>query len=312
MGQLNPVAPTSLRGLPQRTIATGERLRVDQQNNVALGAAVLMPTVYDDDTIVIVRAVGDASASAIAISCDDGQLIDGAATVSLNWDRGVVVLGRDAELGGWCALAAPRLLDGSVGLVTKLRDIKGLVATSAGVVRDFDYALIGEGMNTAWKAGNFSTGLEFYLQGKAMTMLGANIFVKGLAAARTIRMRLWAQVSGAATLLATKDTPVTANQGLVQLRFDASQALPRVQGTTTQPYYRLGIWETSGNEFCSVTSPINFSTPSGKAADKRGGIMRPNVYITTMMWNNGDNVLVNEALMSSEIYPVTPVFSDDV
>lgn len=136
--QLNPISPASGSSLPQRTIANGETLRIDQQNNVAVAATVLMPTVYDDNTIVIVRAAGDAEADPITID-GNGQTIDGETEVTLDWNRGVVVLGRDAELGEWCKLLAPRILDGSVGELMKARDVKGVVGGSpAGWLTAFD------------------------------------------------------------------------------------------------------------------------------------------------------------------------------
>lgn len=298
--QLNPVSPVHGRGLPQRTVASGEVLRVDVQNNVAIGATVLMPTVYDDDTIVIVRAAGDAGASAITIN-GNGQTIDGASSTLLNWNRGVVVFGRDAEIGEWCRLLVPRQLDGSIALLMKARDAQGVVGGGASPERIQDPSLIGQSSNAQWTAGNFTTAVQFVTH-RALSMLGADVWVK-MAAARNIMVTLYDPV--AAVLAQKTFNNVAALAGRVRFLFDAAVALPSNVALGTG--YRICVRDTSGTEACG--SPGVQGITTAEIAGLRTHVIRPDVYSNNGFFVAGAGYPATSG--GTTHYPICPAFADD-
>lgn len=281
---LNPISPASGASLPQRTIATGETLRIDQQNNVAVAATVNMPTVYDDNTIVIVRAAGDADADPITIN-GNGQTIDGETSTTLNWNRGVIVFGRDAELGEWCKLVAPRQLDGSVGLLMKARDVKGVTAAAAG----WGFGLLYSPVNcvvTRPNSGNWNEthGVLFYNE-RPVSCLGVRIASGPLGEGRSFKCSLW---SPAGVLLGQKTVVAPANNVAVEALFDAPVLLPA--GLATGDRYSACAW-------CSTTPYVPYGNMTISAASMSGSfpnstswpfVMMPGVLYCASTWIGGD------------------------
>lgn len=133
MGEMNACSPVTGIQLGKVVRTTSQVCVVDRNNVVdptAGAVTVLMPTVYDDDSVVLVE---NSSTSVNAITIDgNGQLIDGVATAQIVSARGVLAFGRDALSNMWRRLAVPRLLDGSAPGV-RLYSATDLAATLAGL-----------------------------------------------------------------------------------------------------------------------------------------------------------------------------------
>lgn len=307
MGQLNPVSPVSGAPLPQRTIATGETLGIDQQNNVAVGAIVDLPVApaYDDNTIIIVRAAGDASASPITID-GNGQTIDGETSITLNWNRGVIVIGRDAEIGEWCRLVSPRQLDGSLTLVEKLKDVvAGVIDSAASVERIQDPTLIATSANLLWSgAVNGTAGLR-WVNHRDLSIVGVDAFIK-MSAARNLKVSVW-RPDG--TVLVTKTfNNVALNAGRVRFMFDAPQAVSAALALVAGNGWSVGLYETSGNEICGWNTILTLASP--EIATMRAHILRKDVHAYGNFFQGGD-AFPTVQQGSNVLYGICPTFSDD-
>lgn len=114
--QLNPVSPASFVNLGKVVRTTGQTCVVDRNNLVDTTSAVAtvkLPTVYTDETIVLVEDLGG-NASINAITVDgNGQNIDGLATVGLTLSYGALAFARDAKTNQWRRMLLPRQRDGA-------------------------------------------------------------------------------------------------------------------------------------------------------------------------------------------------------
>lgn len=281
--ELNPVSPAALKALPQRTIASGETLRIDMQNNIAIGASVDLPTVYDDNTIVIAVAAGDASSAAITIN-GNGQTIDGASSCSIDWNRGVIVFARDTQLGEWCRLIQPRQQDGALGLLVKARDVQGVAAASAGFSYVFSPVDLGITMPNL-ETFNETRGIQFRTD-KNFSCKGARIYITAAAAGLTFKATLWASTGPVSLATVTKVAPVTASRIAWDILFDAAYALPR--GGPSGTRYVMAVKTVA-------PSASNWIPAIGTSAsnDMPGSTlwpfyMGPGVVFFTWMWTSGD------------------------
>lgn len=240
VAQLNPVSPVSGGTLGARAAAANVTAQADQIINCdsTIGSFTVTlpaPGSFDDDTIVMVKdSAGLAATNPITVAGGGGQTIDGAASVQLAINNGLLCIGRDGERGCWTLLVAPLQLQGAVEPLYRVRDLGaspgGVTPTPAGGTTGITRKVIANGATTTLTAPEAATG---FLE---VTGAGAGPrTVRYAAAAPTdanaYRRNVLNSTAGDLVVDTGSGTTVTIGAGLSQdIGFDANGARNLITG----------------------------------------------------------------------------------
>lgn len=317
VAQLNPLSPISKEALGRLVRLTGATAGVDKENRIdtSSGAVtLLLPTVYADDTIVLVRDVGGVAGTNEITIDGNGELIDGSATFSLNWNRGVVAIGRDAEGGGWTKLLAPKGLDGASGDVYQARDVAGVVTTAVQPL--IDMAKIGEQGAMAWplQFSPYTCGCAFNVH-TTKVLTGIRLWMSTGAGARSLKCTLWRNRDGARLY---DETIVFQDNAITSASFAAPYSVPPEMGQGgTAPYgYFLTVCDVTGgapytNKYAAFPSIAGFNgwSRSMLPADGVGWMQQPYVLFRGMVYVNAHDTCPTNFIDTAHFSPVMPIIA---
>lgn len=299
-------------------------------NNVRVRSAY---TAKPDDLVAVSTSVGPitvtlpsapTAGACIAIGDDDDSAetnpitissavnIDGEATASIDANGAVRLFIFSGATWESIALeelvAAPRR-DIRTLSIAKLRAALNIATATA--PRFIDYALMGLGSGANWAAGSFTSAVSFIPQRPNMVCVGANVYVGGMGATRSLRLGLWRSDTNA-NLADETFNGITTALGIAELRWLLPVTLNSALAmNTANMQYRIGVFETSGTVHPNLTLTINSGVNARGVKFGFNGQMRKDVYLPDELRFNAGAFAAPTAFDASGMYCITPVFEDD-